>query len=254
MTLLNTARHGLHPPLEPYRTGMLPVSKLHTIYYEESGNPRGKPVLMVHGGPGGGSNATMRRFHDPAHYRIVLFDQRGCGRSTPSAELDDNTTWDLVADMEQLRAASRHRRAGSCSAARGARRWRWPMPRRHPERVSDMVLRGIFTLRRAELEWFYQEGAHWIFPEAWEPYRGDDPAGRARRHDRGLLPPPDRPRPGRTAGRSKRLEHVGRLGAVAVPRPGAGQPFRLPTPTPSPSRGSSAITSSTADFSSSMTS
>ena len=96
-------RLGLYPPIEPYRHGRLKVGAGHEIYYEECGNPHGKPVLIVHGGPGGGCNATMRRYHDPARYRIVLFDQRGCGRSLPHASLEANTTWDLVADMERLR-------------------------------------------------------------------------------------------------------------------------------------------------------
>ena len=102
-------RLTLYPPIEPYRTGMLDVGDGHTMYFEECGNPRGQPALLVHGGPGGGSNPTMRRFHDPSHYRIILFDQRGCGRSTPNASLEANTTWHLVADMERLREASGHR-------------------------------------------------------------------------------------------------------------------------------------------------
>ena len=98
-------RLTLYPPLEPYRTGTLDVGDGHIVYFEECGNPRGQPALLVHGGPGGGSNPTMRRFHDPSHYRIILFDQRGCGRSTPNASLEANTTWHLVADMERLREA-----------------------------------------------------------------------------------------------------------------------------------------------------
>ena len=168
--MTDTDRRSFYPPIEPYRTGRLKVSELHEIYYEECGNPSGKPALMVHGGPGGGSNPTMRRFHDPEHYRIILFDQRGCGRSTPHAELAENTTWDLVADMEQLRKEL------------GIERWQllggsWgstlslAYAETHPERVSELVLRGIFTLRRVELEWFYQEGASRVFPDAFAPYR-----------------------------------------------------------------------------------
>ena len=159
----------LYPPLEPFRTGMLAVSDLHTLYFEESGNPRGKPVVFVHGGPGGGCDAWHRQFFDPAKYRIVLFDQRGCGRSTPHAELRQNTTWDLVADMERLRAHL------------GIEQWQvfggsWgstlalAYAQEHPSRVSELVLRGIFLIRRRELEWFYQEGASWIYPDAWAPY------------------------------------------------------------------------------------
>lgn len=160
----------LYPPIEPYRSGMLPVSDRHTLYWEECGNPDGKPVVMLHGGPGGGCNAAMRRFHDPAKYRIVLFDQRGAGRSTPHADLVDNTTWDLVADIERIREML------------GIEHWQvfggsWgstlalAYAEKHPERVTELVLRGIFMLRRWELEWFYQEGASRLFPDQFEPYR-----------------------------------------------------------------------------------
>jgi proline iminopeptidase len=162
-------RLGLYPEIAPYNKGRLKVSDIHEIYFEECGNPDGAPVLMVHGGPGGGSNPTMRRFHDPAHYRIILLDQRGCGRSTPHAELEQNTTWDLVADMERLREHL------------GLEKWQllggsWgstlslAYAQTHPERVSQLILRGIFTLRRRELEWFYQEGCSWIHPDAFEAY------------------------------------------------------------------------------------
>jgi proline iminopeptidase len=162
---------GLYPPLRTYRTGRLKVSPIHELYFEESGNPKGKPVVFLHGGPGGGTNADMRRFFDPARYRIVLFDQRGCGKSRPHASLDDNTTWDLVADTEALR---RHL---------GIERWQvfggsWgstlalAYAQRHPESVTELVLRGIFLLRRSELEWFYQssEGAASLFPDLWEHF------------------------------------------------------------------------------------
>jgi proline iminopeptidase len=160
----------LFPPLEPYASGMLPVSELHSIHYEECGNPDGVPVVMLHGGPGGGAGAIMRRFHDPAVYRIVLFDQRGCGRSIPHAELRENTTWDLVADIERLREHL------------GIERWQvfggsWgstlslAYAQTHPERVTALVLRGIFLLRRAELLWFYQEGASWLYPDLFAAYR-----------------------------------------------------------------------------------
>jgi proline iminopeptidase len=162
-------RRHLYPAIEPYRHGMLQVSDRHAVYFEECGNPDGKPVVMVHGGPGGGCSVGMRRFHDPARYRIVLFDQRGAGRSTPHADLVDNTTWHLVADMEQLREHL------------GIERWQlfggsWgstlalAYAQRHPERVTELVLRGIFMLRRWELEWFYQEGASRLYPDAWEQY------------------------------------------------------------------------------------
>jgi proline iminopeptidase len=159
----------LYPEIEPYAAGTLQVDARHTLYYEQCGNPDGKPVVLLHGGPGAGSNAKMRRFHDPAKYRIVLFDQRGAGRSRPHADLVDNTTWDLVADIEQLRALL------------GIERWQvfggsWgstlalAYAQTHPQRVAELVLRGIFMLRRWELEWFYQQGASRLFPDAWEHY------------------------------------------------------------------------------------
>ena len=165
------ARRRLYPPLKAYRTGRLRVSDLHEIYFEESGNPQGKPAVFLHGGPGGGTDPKMRRFFDPAHYRIVLFDQRGCGKSRPHAELRQNTTWDLVADIEQLREHL------------GIERWlvfggSWgstlalAYAQAHPGRVTELVLRGIFMLRRWELEWFYQNsgGAAALFPDLWEQY------------------------------------------------------------------------------------
>ncbi|MCP5152699.1 MAG: prolyl aminopeptidase [Ectothiorhodospiraceae bacterium] len=166
---MSQVRRTLYPEIEPRRSGMLRVSDVHEIYWEESGNPDGKPVVFLHGGPGGGSNPKYRRYHDPARYRIVVFDQRGCGRSTPHASLHDNTTWHLVADIEALRSHL------------GIDRWQvfggsWgstlalAYAETHPERVTELVLRGIFTLRRAEVLWFYQDGASWIFPDAWTEY------------------------------------------------------------------------------------
>ena len=161
--------HPPYPPIEPRRSGMLALDGLHTMYWEESGHPAGVPVVLLHGGPGSGTIARHRQFFDPAHYRIVLFDQRGCGRSTPHAELADNTTWHLVADMERLREHL------------GIERWlvfggSWgstlalAYAQTHPTRVSELVLRGIFMLRRGELEWFYQAGCDALFPDAWEEY------------------------------------------------------------------------------------
>ncbi|MDZ3822709.1 MAG: prolyl aminopeptidase [Pseudoxanthomonas sp.] len=161
--------YRLYPDIEPFDSGWLQVSPIHRIRYEQSGNPQGKPVVGLHGGPGAGASPRMRRFFDPSRYRIVLFDQRGCGRSTPHAELAENTTWHLVGDIEALRAHL------------GIERWQvfggsWgstlalAYAQRHPERVAELVLRGIFMLRRAELEWFYQRGADALFPDAWEDY------------------------------------------------------------------------------------
>jgi proline iminopeptidase len=163
------ARRTLYPPIEPHRTGRLRVSELHELYFEESGNPNGKPVVFLHGGPGGGTEPRMRRFFDPAAYRIVLFDQRGCGKSTPHAELRENTTWDLVADIEKLRVHL------------GIEKWQvfggsWgstlalAYAEEHPERVTELVLRGIFLVRKKEIDWFYQGGASFLFPDAWEQY------------------------------------------------------------------------------------
>jgi proline iminopeptidase len=159
----------LFPPIDPFERGALRVSALHEVYYEVAGNPNGKPAVVCHGGPGGGSTPSMRRYFDPSRYRIILFDQRGCGRSTPHAELRENTTWHLVEDMEKLRNRL------------GVDRWcvfggSWgstlalAYAQTHPDRVTALVLRGIFALRRDELLWFYQEGANWIYPDAWEDF------------------------------------------------------------------------------------
>jgi len=162
-------RLNLFPPLEPHRTGMLRVSDRHTLYFEVSGHPDGKPVVVCHGGPGGGSTPSMRRYFDPECYKIIIFDQRGCGKSTPHADLTDNTTWRLVDDMETLR---RHLGITQWQVFGGS--WGSTLAlayaQTHPGKVTELVLRGIFTLRRAELEWFYQEGASWIFPDAWKDY------------------------------------------------------------------------------------
>lgn len=161
--------HPLFAPIDPYRSGRLRVSDIHELYFEECGNRHGKPVLIVHGGPGGGSNPTMRRFHDPARHRIILFDQRGCGRSTPHASLTENTTWDLVADMEMLR---QHLEIEHWQLMGGS--WGSTLSlayaQTHPERVSELILRGIFLLRQAEIDWFYRDGCNWLFPEAYEHF------------------------------------------------------------------------------------
>jgi proline iminopeptidase len=170
----------LYPEIEPYDSGVLEVDSRHKLHYEQCGNHEGKPVVLLHGGPGGGCSDKMRRFHDPARYRIILFDQRGAGRSTPHADLVDNTTWDLVADIEKLRHHL------------GIERWQvfggsWgstlalAYAQAHPKHVSELVLRGIFMLRRWELEWFYQEGASNLFPDAWERYVA--PIPEVERHD-----------------------------------------------------------------------
>jgi proline iminopeptidase len=168
-------RH-LYPDIEPYRTGRLRVSGVHEIYFEESGNPNGKPVVFLHGGPGGGTEPKHRRYFDPATYRIVLFDQRGCGRSTPFASLEDNTTWDLVADIEKLRTHLEIDRWQVFGGSWGST-LALAYAETHPDRVTELVLRGIFLLRKEEIRWFYQEGASWIFPDAWHDYLTHIPAG-----------------------------------------------------------------------------
>jgi len=161
----------LHPPIEARRSGWLRVSELHEIYWEESGNPAGKPVVFLHGGPGGGTDARMRRFFDPARYRIVLFDQRGCGQSRPHASLIDNTTLHLVADIERLREFL------------GIERWQvfggsWgstlalAYAQAHPAQVTELVLRGCFLVRPWEFRWFYEspDGAGALFPDLYEEF------------------------------------------------------------------------------------
>jgi proline iminopeptidase len=159
----------LYPAIEPYRTGRLAVPGGHDLYFEESGNPDGKPALFIHGGPGGGTNARQRQFFHPGRYRIILFDQRGCGRSTPHASLEQNTTWDLVADMERLREHLGLERWLAFGGSWGST-LALAYAQRHPDRVTELVLRGIFLLRRREIEWFYQDGASRIFPDVWESY------------------------------------------------------------------------------------
>lgn len=171
----------LYPPIEPYAEGNLQVSSLHTIHFEESGNPVGQPIVLLHGGPGSGAIPIYRQYFDPSRWRLVMFDQRGCGKSAPRSELRENTTWDLVADIEKLRVHL------------GVERWTvfggsWGSTlslcyaQTHPERCAGLILRGIFLMRQKELRWFYQEGASYIFPDAWESFLAPIPA-----HERGDL-------------------------------------------------------------------
>lgn len=162
----DTKRRQLYPSIEPNHTGTLEVGAGHRLYYEESGNPSGKPVVVLHGGPGAGTSPAMRRFFNPSVYRIVLFDQRGSGKSTPHASLDENTTWDLVADIEILRAALQIDRWQVFGGSWGST-LALAYAQRHPERVTELVLRGIFTVRQQELDWLYRFGTSELFPEAW---------------------------------------------------------------------------------------
>tara|TARA_B110001454_G_scaffold58329_1_gene57113 strand:- start:187 stop:1134 length:948 start_codon:yes stop_codon:yes gene_type:complete len=159
----------LYPEIDPYNQFNLKVSDLHTIHIEESGNPNGKPVIFLHGGPGGGIEPIYRQYFDPEKWRIIIFDQRGCGKSTPHAELAENTTWELVDDIEKIREYL------------GIEKWvvfggSWGSTLSlsyaitHPERCKALVLRGIFMIRNKEIDWFYQEGASNIYPDAWEQY------------------------------------------------------------------------------------
>ena len=175
-----TDRRTFYPDLPPYRRGRLKVSDLHEIYFEECGNPHGKPAVVLHGGPGGGISPFLRQLHDPQDYRIVVFDQRGCGQSTPHAELRDNTTWHLVADMERLRehlGIDRWQVVGGSWGSTLALAY----AETHPHRVTELVVRGIFTVRKSEIDWFYQKGADALFPDMWEAYVA--PIPESERHD-----------------------------------------------------------------------
>jgi proline iminopeptidase len=159
----------LYPPIEPFKTGMLDAGDGHQVYWELCGNPVGKPAVFLHGGPGGGCSPEHRRLFNPDRYCVLLFDQRGCGRSTPHASLNANTTWHLVADIEKLRSQL------------GVQKWlvfggSWgstlalAYAQKHSDCVSELVVRGIFTVRPEELHWYYQEGASWVFPDEWEHF------------------------------------------------------------------------------------
>ena len=173
-------RNGLYPPLEPFRQQVMEMPGGHRVYVEQCGRPDGVPVVVLHGGPGGGCSPGMRRFFDPGHYRVILFDQRGCGRSSPNACVENNTTWDLVADIERIREAFGIDRWlvfggswGACLALVYAQT--------HPERAQALVLRGVFTMTRAELAWFYGGGAGGFWPEPWKAFSHMIPE--AERHD-----------------------------------------------------------------------
>jgi proline iminopeptidase len=168
-------KYSPYPPIEPYKTGRLKVSEIHDLYYEEVGNPKGSPILFIHGGPGGGVSPDHRQYFDPEYYRIILFDQRGCGKSLPAADLRENTTWDLIADIEKLRKELKIEKwivfGGSWGSTLSLL-----YAETHPDRVKGLVLRGIFLCRKQDVDWFYQDGASHIFPDAWEPYWNHIPA------------------------------------------------------------------------------
>ena len=160
----------MFPLCEPFRTGMLRVSQRHELYFEESGNPQGQPVLFVHGGPGSGTEPNQRRFFDPRHYRIILFDQRGAGRSRPHASVEENTTWDLVSDIEKLRKQLHIDRWTVFGGSWGST-LALAYAETHPEQVSGLVVRGICLLTKSEMDWFFRRGANVIYPDAWEDFR-----------------------------------------------------------------------------------
>ncbi|TFB51760.1 prolyl aminopeptidase [Cryobacterium tagatosivorans] len=163
-----------YPEIEPYETGTLDVGDCQTLYWEASGNPDGKPAVYLHGGPGGASSANQRRVFNPEKYRIILFDQRGCGRSTPhasepDADLETNTTWHLVADLEKLRERLGIDSWLVCGGSWGSA-LALAYAQTHREHVTELVVRGIFTLRPVELDWFYEGGAAAIYPDLWEDF------------------------------------------------------------------------------------
>jgi proline iminopeptidase len=172
MKLFNK-KNKLYPAIEPYDSGFIKKG-IHEIYYEQSGNPKGKPAIFLHGGPGGGAGGFSRRFFNPKKYRIVLFDQRGCGKSKPHACLEDNTTWHLVEDIESIREQLDIEKwlvfGGSWGSTLAL-----AYAQSHPQCISELVLRGIFMLREKELQWFYQYGASEIYPEAWQGFLKEIP-------------------------------------------------------------------------------
>ncbi len=210
----------LYPEIEPYNTGMLRVSETHEIYFEECGNPDGKPVVYLHGGPGAGCSINFRRYFDPQAYRIVLFDQRGCGRSKPSGSLVDNTTWHLVFDIEALREHCGIDMwqvfGGSWGSTLGL-----AYAQTHPDRVTELVMRGLFTLRRSELLWFYQGGASHVYPDFWEGY---------------VAPIPERERGDLMAAYYKRLTGDDKVAQVECARAWARWEFSAISLWPDPNR------------------
>ncbi len=167
-------RRTLYPPIEPYETGMLEVGDGHSLYWERCGTRGAKPVVFLHGGPGGGCGEGQRRQFDPALYDILLFDQRGCGRSLPFASLEANTTWHLVADIERLRELCRHEKwmvfGGSWGSTLSL-----AYAETHPNRVTELVLRGVFLASQRECDWLYAYGANELYPEAWDEFSGHIP-------------------------------------------------------------------------------
>ena len=165
-------RRTLYPDFEPYATGMLDVGDGHSLYWELSGNPDGKPAVFLHGGPGGGSSPKHRRQFNPEKYKILVFDQRGCGKSTPFASLEANTTWHLVEDIEKLRTEVAHVDQWLVFGGSWGSTLSLAYAETHPDRVTELVLRGIFLFHQNELDWLYRYGASELFPEGWDDFNG----------------------------------------------------------------------------------
>jgi proline iminopeptidase len=173
MDIQAPTRRTLYPEIQPYQTGMLDVGDGHRLYWELSGNPEGKPVVFLHGGPGGGSSPEHRRQFNPEQYKILVFDQRGCGRSTPYANLDHNTTWDLVEDIEKLRTEVAKVDKWMVFGGSWGSTLSLTYAETHPERVTELVLRGIFLFDQYELDWMYKEGgASQVYPDKFEEFIG----------------------------------------------------------------------------------
>jgi len=165
-------RRTLYPDFEPYATGMLDVGDGHSLYWGLSGNPDGKPAVFLHGGPGGGSSPKHRRQFNPEKYKILVFDQRGCGKSTPFASLEANTTWHLVEDIEKLRTEVAHVDQWLVFGGSWGSTLSLAYAETHPDRVTELVLRGIFLFHQNELDWLYRYGASELFPEGWDDFNG----------------------------------------------------------------------------------
>ena len=170
MDMHTGARRTLYPNFEPYQTGHLDVGDGHSLYWELSGNPEGKPAVFLHGGPGGGSSPEHRRQFDPDKYKILVFDQRGCGKSTPYASLDANTTWHLVEDIEKLRTQVAKVDKWQVFGGSWGSTLSLAYAQKYPERVTELVLRGIFQFDEYEVDWLYKAGADAIYPEGWEEF------------------------------------------------------------------------------------
>ena len=173
-TMHQAPASGLHPPIDPFDQRMVEVGEGHRLYVEQCGNPDGRPVIVLHGGPGGGCSPMMRRFFDPKHWRVILFDQRGCGRSRPHSSIKDNTTWHLVRDIEHLRALFGIERWAVFGGSWGAT-LSLIYAITHPDRVTDLILRGVFLMEQRELDWFYGGGAGQFWPDQWRRFTAPIP-------------------------------------------------------------------------------